>query len=68
MSDGLGFSVISGTFLEKVASNERLSRDLPRRGRDPKHGCRHGGAVENTQPDEPDTAQGEFTPRIDVRI
>ncbi len=36
MSDGLGFGTISGTFLEKVQRDERLTRDLPRRGRDPK--------------------------------
>ena len=69
MSDGLGFGFIAESFLEKVAGNERFSRDLPRRRRDTEHGPRHQGAAGNEHPVESAAAQGDSTtPHIDVRI
>lgn len=70
MSDGLSFSSISETFLEKVARDEGLNRDHPRKGRDqrpersrPSGDGASGQDVETQRDDDPQPSV-----HIDLRV
>ncbi len=66
MWDGMAFSSISGTLLEKVARDERLGRELPRRGRDPKP--ERGRAGETETAERPGDGETDETPASSVHI
>ncbi len=68
MSDGLGFSSISGTFLEKVARDERLNHDHPRKSRDQRpEKARPNGAGNSEQDADPEESP-KPSAHIDLRV
>jgi hypothetical protein len=71
MEDGLGFSIVSGVFLEKVARDERLSHDPPRNGREQQRPARprpQKAAEADGQDEEPESESPASTVHIDLRV
>jgi hypothetical protein len=71
MPDGFGLvHLVSEPFLERVAKEERIARDHPRRRKDEKGNRGRGDGVDGA--DSPDDSVGTKTPmssnHIDLRI